>query len=61
MSFVQVPVTNQSGGTVTVSATTTAQNDDTLTSNAGTFTVASGVRWLSVGPAASPSRPAPSR
>ena len=38
--FIQVPVTNQSGGTVTIGATTTAQNNDTLTSNAGSFTVA---------------------
>jgi hypothetical protein len=35
-------VTNQAGGTVTIGAASTRQDDDTLTSNAGSFTVASG-------------------
>jgi hypothetical protein len=36
------PITNQAGGTVTIGATTTDQNNGTLTSNAGAFTVSSG-------------------
>jgi hypothetical protein len=39
---IQVPVTNQAGGTVTIGAANTAQNDTTLTTNDGTFTVSSG-------------------
>ena len=40
--YLQVPVTNQSGGTVTIGSADTLQNDDTLTTNSGSFTVASG-------------------
>ena len=39
---IQVPLTNQSGGTVTIGAANTAQNDTTLTTNDGTFTISSG-------------------
>ena len=39
---IQVPLTNQSGGTVTIGAVNTAQNDTTLTTNDGTFTISSG-------------------
>ena len=41
-AYIQVPVTNQAGGTVTVGATSTAFNNGTLTTNNGTFTVSSG-------------------
>ena len=39
---IQVPVTNQSGGTVTIGAADTAQNDTTLTTNDGTLQVLNG-------------------
>jgi hypothetical protein len=41
-AFIQVPVTNQAGGTVTVGATNTQFNNGTLTTNDGTFTVSGG-------------------
>ncbi len=41
-AYFQTPVTNQTGGTVTIGAASTQANDDTLTTNAGTFTVANG-------------------
>jgi hypothetical protein len=40
--FIQVPVTNLAGGTVTVGSTSTQFNNGTLTTNDGTFTVQSG-------------------
>ena len=41
-AFLQVPVTNETGGTVTMGAASTAQNNGTLTSNQGTFSVPTG-------------------
>ena len=40
--YIEAPLTNQSGGTVTISAPDTRQDSNTLTTNAGAFTVASG-------------------
>ena len=57
--LIQMPLTNQSGGTVTIGAANTAQNDTTLTTNDGTFTISSGALSTWVGPATSPRRPAP--
>ncbi len=41
-AFFETPVTNDTGGTVTVGAPSTKQDEGTLTSNSGTFTVSSG-------------------
>ncbi len=41
IAYIRTPVTNQTGGTVTIGAPTTNQDSETLTSNSGTFTVAS--------------------
>jgi hypothetical protein len=41
-AYISVPVTNHAGGTVTIGAASTLQESDTLTTNAGTLTVASG-------------------
>ena len=39
--YIETPLTNQSGGTVTIGAPDTRQDDSTTTTNSGTFTVAS--------------------
>ncbi len=39
--YIETPVTNQSGGTVTIGAPDSRQDDSTLTTNSGTFTVSS--------------------
>jgi hypothetical protein len=41
-AYIEAAVTNQAGGTVTVGAPSTNQNDDTVTSNAGTLQVSNG-------------------
>src|ERR1700681_4660075 len=41
-AYIETPVTNQSGGTVTIGAADTRQDFGTLTTNSGAFTVASG-------------------
>ncbi len=41
-AYFEIPLVNQSGGTVTVGAPSTKQDEGTLTSNSGTFIVASG-------------------
>ncbi len=40
-AYIETPVTNQSGGTVTIGAPDTRQDSGTLTTNSGTFTVTS--------------------
>ena len=44
-----MPITNKAGGTVTIGAPTTNQDDDTLTTNSGTFTVSSGAGYTLTG------------
>ena len=39
-AYIETPVTNQSGGTVTIGAADTRQDTGTLTANSGSFTVA---------------------
>ncbi len=41
-AYIETPLTNQAGGTVTIGAPDTRQDAGTLTTNSGTFTVASG-------------------
>ncbi len=41
-AYLRVPITNQSGGTVTIGAQNTDQDSNTLTTNSGSFTVSSG-------------------
>ena len=43
--MLRIPITNQSGGTVTLGAPTTNQDESTVTTNHGTFTVASSGSW----------------
>ncbi len=40
--YIETPLTNQTGGTVTIGAPDTRQDAGTLTTNSGAFTVASG-------------------
>ena len=40
--YIETPLTNQSGGTVTIGAPDTRQDDNTLTTNAGTLQVVNG-------------------
>ena len=44
-AYIETPVTNQSGGTVTIAAPNTNLDTATLTTNSGTFTVGSGGCW----------------
>ena len=41
-AYMRLPITNQSGGTVTIGAATTNQDEGTLTTNSGSFTVSLG-------------------
>ncbi len=41
-AYIRTPVTNQTGGTVTISAPDTRQDQSTLTTNSGSFTVSAG-------------------
>ncbi len=41
-AYIETPLTNQAGGTVTIGAPDTRQDSNTLTTNSGTFSVASG-------------------
>jgi hypothetical protein len=41
-AYLRTPITNQAGGTVTIGAPTTVQDEGTLTANSGTLQVASG-------------------
>jgi hypothetical protein len=42
IAYLRTPITNDSGGAVTIGAATTNQDSTTLTSNSGTFSVSSG-------------------
>ena len=41
-AYLRTPITNQSGGTVTIGAPTTHQDSDTITANSGTLQVING-------------------
>ncbi len=48
-AYLRVPITNQTGGTVTIGAPTTDQDTGTLTTSSGTFTVSSGAGYTLTG------------